>query len=863
VPVGGSRWLMDGGVLDNSPFAPLLNELDVARSERNMDRVVVFVVPYAEAHGRDGDERPTFGQVLASARGLPGQVTTMNDFERLERYLSALKGRFLATRRLLRVAGEAAATAGVQAAEGEVLRGRSQTGLESSATHLLPAYRRWRLESTFRMYGLPVDLLDDPRIAALPTDRWLPTSVADPSFQADGAWCWGLTPARRIAAYALSAIHEVRSMGRPSLSPSLHRELRDWEKQVQDNINRLVKLELRLGGARERRFFGFSPTSPGDESVVTAATDLLKALNDRWSDCQDGKSAQQEALDAALACAQALSEARGGLASDTAACAVLGLPSELAAAEILHLLLLAGVVLGAADIATPARSEERTAAFRLQRVDASPWSGGGCMLENPVEFVSADLASPRKLLGMSARHFGGFLRAAWRANDWMWGRLDAIGRIVDIVINEDRVRLLQDDGVDNRLARDLAGVVMEDLHWDFATASSLQLALRNQVAFVIAGDDKQHEVCDTTATEQLEAVFGDEIRAATGRTRRVADQEPLESIRRALTWRLQVEVIGTTLSTVARAEQSDRDADLGGRDETNESVQKQTTREAVRRFAGYKQPFLGGAMQIARRPKVLAPMAQIAAGLWTVGWRAVWKRFWRHPFTFVGLLVTLPVWLVHWMAAFAFTSLRKRSPWEKVGLPVGGSLLPALLGLGLGLVSWDPAGGGRPWTEYVVASLLVVVVLLLFDTVTGGLKAFCLLLLLAMLAVTLVLLFVDVIPVVGWLRMLLLIGVYPVALLGVVIVGESVTSIQKSAWVIAAVAGGAVGGFFIRAVHGDPSASSWVLGDWPVAVACSLAGITLYLLLVLVPMLSQRNQFQTARGQLLKARSEAGLQPLD
>ena len=32
-----------------------------------------------------------------------------------------------------------------------------------------------------------------------------------------------------------------------------------------------------------------------------------------------------------------------------------------------------------------------------------------------------------KLTGMQANYFGAFYKASWRANDWMWGRIDATG----------------------------------------------------------------------------------------------------------------------------------------------------------------------------------------------------------------------------------------------------------------------------------------------------------------------------------------------------------------------------------------------------------------------------------------------------
>jgi hypothetical protein len=77
------------------------------------------------------------------------------------------------------------------------------------------------------------------------------------------------------------------------------------------------------------------------------------------------------------------------------------------------------------------RAAEQGAYVELVQVSASctsPWGGG---------------ASPReKLAGMQLAHFGAFYRKAWRANDWMIGRLDGIDRLVRIALNPDRLHRL-------------------------------------------------------------------------------------------------------------------------------------------------------------------------------------------------------------------------------------------------------------------------------------------------------------------------------------------------------------------------------------------------------------------------------------
>jgi patatin-related protein len=79
----------------------------------------------------------------------------------------------------------------------------------------------------------------------------------------------------------------------------------------------------------------------------------------------------------------------------------------------------------------------------------------GADIEQPLQLiqVSADTRSllapefstaDKKLTGMQLHHFGAFYKRSWRANDWMWGRLDGAGWLVHMLLDPRRVlRLVQ------------------------------------------------------------------------------------------------------------------------------------------------------------------------------------------------------------------------------------------------------------------------------------------------------------------------------------------------------------------------------------------------------------------------------------
>jgi len=77
--------------------------------------------------------------------------------------------------------------------------------------------------------------------------------------------------------------------------------------------------------------------------------------------------------------------------------------------------------------------------FRFQRFGVhtgTPLIDGGTPITN-------------KLFGSSVGHFGGFLRASWRAHDWMWGRLDGATHLVNMLFVPGCLRRSLVDGVDD------------------------------------------------------------------------------------------------------------------------------------------------------------------------------------------------------------------------------------------------------------------------------------------------------------------------------------------------------------------------------------------------------------------------------
>ncbi|MCK9898830.1 patatin-like protein [Frankia sp. Cpl3] len=80
---------------------------------------------------------------------------------------------------------------------------------------------------------------------------------------------------------------------------------------------------------------------------------------------------------------------------------------------------------------------------------------GAEIVDQPVELVqvSADVrcdldpgraTAARKLTGLQLGNFGAFAKSSWRANDWMWGRLDGAAWLVRILLDPRRLAWLRD-----------------------------------------------------------------------------------------------------------------------------------------------------------------------------------------------------------------------------------------------------------------------------------------------------------------------------------------------------------------------------------------------------------------------------------
>ena len=72
--------------------------------------------------------------------------------------------------------------------------------------------------------------------------------------------------------------------------------------------------------------------------------------------------------------------------------------------------------------------------------------------------LDARTLAAEKLTGLQLHHFGAFCKASWRANDWMWGRLDGAGWLVHLLLAPRRLHeLAMESGDPDAFRTDLRG----------------------------------------------------------------------------------------------------------------------------------------------------------------------------------------------------------------------------------------------------------------------------------------------------------------------------------------------------------------------------------------------------------------------
>jgi patatin-related protein len=429
-PTGANRdWLADGGILDNSPFDPVLESIEARPVSGQWKRTLCYIIPDGDdgALGRDitppaapvDDETadgtpeppPPWTSVVAAALGFPREANFRDDIQHLHDSIRGGRSSFdvsrfqqlteaapetgsapalpppaelLATARTICTAAialyrQSCTAAAIYQARDAIVNSRANgylnPGAEVSAPLLDPAQHRW-LPDAFPVQG-----------AGLPT-----------------AWEWGADAADRIVRVMLRALSRV-----PDRGPL--RQAISGELQQITAIRQAVDKYLAEAG---------KDSSLADEKIVGLLDDTYAALR----------------VDYALAPI---------VGRTVVLYAEMHLGNQAKAPDVLAAVLAIEVSNGSGSV--PSGRPRPIFQFdRLGLDEPPPLLKQEYDRQLPGPAGAASTAASRSndiLYGTRLSHFAAFGDPDWRAWDWMWGRMNALTHLASILgLSDDEVNEL-------------------------------------------------------------------------------------------------------------------------------------------------------------------------------------------------------------------------------------------------------------------------------------------------------------------------------------------------------------------------------------------------------------------------------------
>jgi patatin-related protein len=456
-----SHWTADGGMLANRPLSPLLSAVFARPADREVRRILAFVVPDGGGTGNPADvpadlwAKPfTFARALRADLDAQLSQSIASDLRAIQAHNEQVQsGHDL--RRTLAELGTRLAPQGLITPQ-MLDDYRRQQG-SALARPLLDALMRElttiRLPDSWKHQLGPSREADLPpieqRLARKMTDRFTgtwtyPPAGEDPEDVFAHAARFGrpaLDAAQAIAVQLVRYGYRLATEGghrkdlaahRRAISDAVTRPAPfDDRETVRDlvraaasacPVTTLEQLAAQLADARWEALTRGGPSAPGD----------VPSLADDWRHLEQATASLITTL--RKLAAQAASQRRNRPDAARAVSTYLGYLSTPGAG-------VGGIASRLLDLVIAERALEPV----------------GAQADQPVEFIQvsantrtqlSDQDTVSKLRGVGLHHFAAFYKSSWRAYDWMWGRLDGCGWLVHILLDPHRILAVCEDHPD-------------------------------------------------------------------------------------------------------------------------------------------------------------------------------------------------------------------------------------------------------------------------------------------------------------------------------------------------------------------------------------------------------------------------------
>jgi predicted acylesterase/phospholipase RssA len=439
-------YLVDGGVLANLPAEHAVDAIIAQPSRERVERVLGLVVPDPGGPPKLGDDTPAISDTVSrSAVGIPRNQCLTDFVAEVRDHNQEVLGRRAARVALFR--GFSTLTPA-----------EAWQRLVTVSDVLFPSYRAARHRTSLdRMANRLSGRLSAQKAASIQDVAasgdlgllpWVPASIRG----ADDGAAWGGSPVRRVAALLITWTNLAAAVARGAGDDAMAARLLARKQSI---------TAIRASADR------LSPRGVLDELVAEQlaaddnlhASDALRSAAARWaSDEQGMRPAGLGNLIDQLAdhLHFLIEQVRPHLASITdedtrATLAGLAALHDGAPAGELRRVLIGIEVIEVSFSASDPRPDQliRLAQFSsTQHISIDPLGR-----DEPAE----------KLAGVQLGHFAAFLKRSWRANDFLWGRLDAAQRAVQLLDQVTGDRLANAGRLDAHIRAVQAAVLREEL----------------------------------------------------------------------------------------------------------------------------------------------------------------------------------------------------------------------------------------------------------------------------------------------------------------------------------------------------------------------------------------------------------------
>ena len=464
--------LIDGGVLLNKPLRPALEAIKEASPLFNSRRVLAYIVPdpTEPAETEDGEEETTtiWKAIAASVVKIPASQSIYRDLDEVRRYQNRMRDQNRFREQLIQTASTAPLDALATSLYRFYRNNRGESSVARSIGFLmsrtLPQGRNQIDNRTgdkqLADFEVVRSVMKEARMSWLPRDEF-----PGEAYFARNDWPWGIASIEYLISLERELLKRSAAILGMQRNPDAHDKLDDLAGTLDAEsrrINAVRALDKAYWRSQKEAFWRMT-----DEVLVAEVlAEWAKNAYDEWPTGDRGDEVHAAAR---RVCAEYKLRLKDPCSLTAKKTRGLSLKSARSLVEVLFGLraVMSPVVSADEDNGTfvgsmlsqllPDEAAEQPRdeiAFVLRKMIAlfvvqvalqgAQEPGSTMKLMQVCANMSTAVDGTRssasqKLTGTQLGHFGALFKPSWRANDFMWGRLDAVERLTRMLLEPDRL----------------------------------------------------------------------------------------------------------------------------------------------------------------------------------------------------------------------------------------------------------------------------------------------------------------------------------------------------------------------------------------------------------------------------------------